>query len=242
LRKLIFILFPVFSYGQVTITKVTGSGEHNCAGTAFTGIQHNNITLTQDKLYLAVVFADSSNNFGSNILSTSFTWDTVAQVGNFTRRISIYRCVPSSTTTTDDPAATWTFGNYPNMIDFTIWEITGVPMTNNGANAIVQSVKDSATASTTALITLASLQPRASVFSCFTNSLNPFGGSVESGWTERIDLGCATFPLSTNISGQYIMTRIGTTDNTPSATVSTCDWLGVALELRASGRRATIIN
>jgi hypothetical protein len=242
LRKLIFILFPVFCYGQVTITRATSSGEHNCSGAGLVSVQHNNITLTQDKLYLAVVFADSTNVYGSSVTSTSFTWDILAQVGNFKRRVSIYRCVPSSTTTTDDPLVTFPFGDFPNMIDFTIWEITGVPMTNNGADAIIQSVKDSATSSTTALITLATLQPRASVFTCFTNSLNPFGGSVESGWTEQVDQGCATFSGSTNISGQYIMTRIATTDNTPSATVSSSDWLGVSIELRASGRRATVIN
>ena len=129
------------------------------------------------------------------------------------------------------------------MIDFTIWEITGVPMTNNGADAVVQSVTDSATASTTALVTLASLlNGRASVFSCFTNSLDPFGGTVEGGWTEQRDLGCTTFAGSTNISGQYIMTRISTIDNTPSATVSSSDWIGAAIELRATGRRAVIIN
>src|SRR5688572_28289742 len=108
IRLLLFLLFPVFSYGQITITKVTTTGEHNCSGTGFIGIQHNNITLTQDKLYLAVVFTDSTNSYGGGITATSFTWDAVVQVGNFKRRVSIYRCVPSSTTTTDDPQIAFT--------------------------------------------------------------------------------------------------------------------------------------
>jgi hypothetical protein len=243
MKKLIFLLFPVFSYGQVTITKVTTAGELTCNGAGIIGVTHNNVALTQDKLYLAIVIADSTNNYGGNITGTSHTWDTVSQVGNFSRRISVYRSVPASSTTTDDPTVSFTFGNYPNAIHFTVWEITGVPMTTNGADAIVQSVKDSALASTTATITMASLlNGRASVFAVFGNNLNPFGGSVESGWTEQVDGGCATFPSSTYIGGFYIMTRISTTDNTPTTTVSSSDWHGVALELRASGRRAVIIN
>jgi hypothetical protein len=241
MKKLIFLLLPIYSYGQITITKVTSAGEHNCSGVGLISIQHNNVPLTQGKVYLAVVFADSTNNYGNNIAATSFTWDTVAQVGNFKRRVSIYRCAPSSSTTTDDPNAVFAFGNFPNLIDFTIWEITGVPTTNNGADAIIQLIKDSATSSTTALITLAAIRNNAAVFTCFTNSLSPFGGSVESGWTERVDDGCATFPSSTNKSGQYIMSRIGTSDNTPSATISSSDWIGVAIEFRG-GRRNNVTN
>ena len=240
--RLLFIFFPIFSYGQVTITKVTSSGEHNCSGSALVSVQHNNIPFDAGNLYIAGVFSDSATNYGNNIASTSFTWDTVLQIQSHTRRIAIYRCMPTSSTTTDDPNAVFTFGNFPNNIDFLIYKISGVPLGANGANAIRQVAVDSASASANPTIsTMTSIPGNAGVMALFINNSTSFSGTPEGSWTESWDSGCSTFGGATFKDGTYVEYRVNTNDNTPSVTVASSDWIGAAIEFRG-GRRIIITN
>jgi hypothetical protein len=240
MKKLLFLLFPIFSYGQVTITKVTSSGEATCSGAGIVSVVHNNIALTTDKLYIAVVFADSTNSYGTAPTGTSFTWDIVSQSGNNTRRISIYKTLPTSSTTTEDPTVTFSFGSFPNFIGFHIYEITGIVLGNNGNDAVIQAVTNSATGADPN-VTLAALG-RSAVISFFSNDRDIFAGAPESGFTENIDNGCTTYPASSFINGHYVMYDASTNDNTPTVTSASSTWIGAALEIRASGRRAVIIN
>lgn len=246
MKKLLFIsLFFIsckYDYAQITITKVT-SAEHACSGAGVVGTQHNNIAFDEGSLYLAVVFSDSSTNYGNNIGSTSFTWDTVLQIQSHTRRIEVLRCMPTSSTTTDDPLKNFSFGSYPNNIDFIIYKITGVPLGDNGANAIVQVAVDSATGANPTISTMSSIPSNAGVMALFiNNSSSTFSGTPESGWTESFDNGCITFPAAVYKDGTYVEYRVNTSDNTPSVTAASSDWIGAAIELKSSLRRIIITN
>jgi hypothetical protein len=122
-----------------------------------------------------------------------------------------------------------------------VYEITNVLTTGtNGADAIVQVVTAPDNATIHPTITMASLGARASVITGWMNDINPPAGTAESGWSETEDDGFATPDR-----GGYSMVRQNTSDNTPSWAEGGglfSNWAGIAIELRASGRRSSIIN
>lgn len=225
-------------FSQVAITQHRNS--FSCSGAGLVGATIVDITLTAGNLYVLVVMSDSSNNYGARS-GTIETWEPVSETGNFTRKIGIYRCMPTTTTTDGDLTVSWTFGNSPNMLSFTIFQVTGAALGANGANAIDQIVTGSGTASANPTITMATIRNNGAVLAAFSNSTNTFSGTPEGGWTESIDNGCTTYPGSAYINGVYVMYRTPTSDNTPTVTASASDWIGVALAIRG-GRRVSIIN
>lgn len=213
---------PIISTHDVSITAI-GAPEN--ITTNASSFQYTDFTLQAGKLYLFVTGMTGASSFGTITASTQ-TWNTVSQVGNSTRRLAVYRCMPTETVTLED-VSLGSFGGCTGYF-VALYEISNVKTTGaNGADAIVQAVSNTGTASANPSISMASLTGNTNaVMAFFTNSLNPFGGTPESGWTEDFDSGYATPD-----NGSYIMHRLNTTDNTPTVTASASDWAGIAIEL-----------
>jgi len=236
MKKLIFLLFPVFSYGQITISKlVADANALSCLNIA--NINLVSTAFTANKVYICVAMVDSCSSYGT-ITGGSNTWNVVSQqqtgTGN-TRRLSVWR---TTSVATETVTMTLTVGN-ARGVWFDFYLVEGVPNTNNGADAILQAVKDSGSSANPVITMGGLLNNRSAVLSFFHNNANPFGGTPESSWTETEDNGCTFGGV---LGGMYSMHSIGINDNTPTVTASSSNWMGVALELRALGRRATVIN
>lgn len=236
-KLLVILLFPFTSFGQVSI----GFGFEaalNCSPNDASAIGFNDNVFTEGRLYLFVVMTTGTTNPGT-VSATSLTWTSVISTGNSTRRIQVFRCMPSSTTAGTEDVAIGTFGGGSTGYAASLIEITGVLTTGtNGADAIVQSVAGGTTG-TDPSITMAALSAsgRNAVISYWYNNANTFGGTPESGWIEQVD--CGSDPPT---AGGYLMYRYLTTDNTPTVTAASSDWIGVAIELASSGRRIFNIN
>ena len=236
MKRLLFLLFPVFSYGQIVIQEYS------------VGFQTLGIGSISSKTYeaghLYIIFAGISNSSTPATVSLSggsTTWTEIGGAGGVLngssfRRIQAFRYAPASNTTT---SITITYtgsqdGGFAVGYDITNVDVGGT----NGSNAIVGFQVGSGCGANPSL-TMAALSStgRNAVLSSFINSVNPFGGSPESGWTEYEDNGYAIPD-----TGGYVMYRIGTTDNTPTVTIGAGCWAGMAMELKANNRRIIITN
>jgi len=238
MKKLIFILFPVFSYGQVTIS-LTAEGNYTYSTSALGVV--NSQTYTAGKLYLCIhMRVDASAPADFSLTGTSSTWTEIANVTGITTgtdlaRLKVWRYAPSSNVT---ESLSFSLGGVHDGSVFVLWEISGTINTgSNGADATVQIVTDAQDANSNPTITMASLVPKNSVVAFFGNDVNPFGSTEESGWTELSENG-----FSTPTTGGVFISRHRTSDNTPSVTASASNWVGVAIELNAISRRNVIIN
>ena len=238
MKKLLFLLFPVFSYGQ---TSITISTNYTYSTTAIGAVVSE--TYTAGKLYIAVHMrvraAATPNDF--SLTGTSSTWTEIANVTGVTTgaaraRVKVWRYAPGSNVT---EGLSFSGAGLEDSSIVVIWEITGTINTGtNGADAIVQIVTDAQDANANPTITLAALDPKNTVVAFFGNNVNPFGSTEESGWTELSEDG-----FNTPTTGGVFISRHRTSDNTPSVTASASDWVGVAIELNSTGRRrAVIIN
>lgn len=233
MKRLLFILFPVFSYGQITIAEYT------------VGFQTLGIGSISSKTYeaghLYIIFAGTTNTTTPATVSISggsTTWTEISNIvsDGSTMRIQAFRYAPASNTTT---ALTITYTGSQNG-GFTIgYDINGADVTGtNGSNGIVQSVTDAIDASANPTITMAAISSsNNAVLVGFINTLNPFGGTAETDWTEDEDNGYAD-----PTTGGYVMHRLLTTDNTPTVTAASSNWAGIAIEIKRSGRRIIITN
>jgi len=237
MKKLIFLLFPVFSYGQITITEV-GNG-YNTLGIG----SMNSVTFTAGDLY--IMFAGTSNDAGTvatvSLSGTGQTWDEITSAGGVVnggnrKRIQVFRYAPTSTSGSNTINVTYTGTQDGGWV--VLYKVTGADVSGtNGANAIVQNNLGSANGANPTLTLSSAILDRGAVMFGLANGTNPFTGTEESGWTEAADNGYAT-----PNTGAYVMYRVNTTDNTPTVTMASDNWAGIAIELKASGRRAVIIN
>lgn len=235
MKKLLFILFPVFSYGQITINAAfTGYTTTTTDASAF---GHSSKTFTAGKLYLFVAMTTGTTNPGTIAGTTSSTWTSVVSTGNSTRRIQVFRFLPSSTIT-GETVNIGTFGGGSTGYSTFILEISGVNTTGtNGSGAIAQTATGGTTGTDPTITFSSGALPNNAIVSIFFNDANPFGGTQESGWTEANDDG-----YSTPTAGGYTMTRINTSDITPTVTASSSTWIGVGIEIKGSFRRTIITN
>jgi len=237
---ILFFAICTGSHSQISFTIGHRSATSNCNGAGVVGISISDIAFTEGRLYILTVWSDSSNNFAT-LSGVSETFTPIAQLGGFSRKLSVYRMMPTATTTTQDLTINWSFGNFPAYVNVTISEISGVPIGSNGENAIRQIVIDSNT-SADPVLTFSGMGNSSAVFSAFENGRNPFGGTPESGWTENADGGCATFSGSSYIHGAYIMSRTSTNDNTATVTATSSTWRGIGLLFNPSRRATSITN
>lgn len=178
------------------------------------------ISYESTSVYVMIVMFTGSDDPGA--VTGSMGWYLVDSVGDATRRISIFRCKPSSSSSSKP--------NFSNSGTVTgcaarIYQVQDCTTTGyQGENAFLQVVTQSSTTSANPSITMNTLAPRSSVISCFVGSA-AFSGSVEGGWTEENDAS-----ISTPTAGFYTMLREDTTDNTPSFTAASSTWIGVAIE------------
>ena len=238
MKKLIFLLFPVFSYGQVTLAPTAQFG-YTYSTTAFGVV--NSQTYTAGKLYICIIMrVDATAVADFALTGTSSTWTEIANVTAITTatdlaRLKVYRYAPASDVT--EGLSISNAGSQDGAVGV-IYEITGTINTgSNGADAIVQIVTDAQDANANPTITMAALNPKNTVVAFFGNDVNPFGATEESGWAKLSENG---FTVPT--TGGVFISRHRTSDNTPSVTASASNWVGVAIELNSSGRRAVIIN
>ena len=238
MKKLLFLLFPVFSYGQVVITTTPEFG-YSYSSTAAGVI--NSQTYTAGKLYICIVMRVDATAVADFVLAgTTSTWTEIANVTGVTTgtdlaRLKVYRYAPGSNVT--EGLTISNAGSQDGYVGV-LYEITGVVTTGtNGADGIVQIVTDAQDANANPTITMAALNPKNTVLAFFGNDVNPFGSTEESGWSELSENG-----FTTPTTGGVFISRHRTSDNTPSVTASASNWVGVAIELNSTGRRAVIIN
>lgn len=237
MRKLLVILslcFCIKSNSQISInTAFTG---YTTSTTDVSAFGHANKTYTAGRLYLFIGSTTGTANAGTISGTTSSTWTSIVDIGNSTRRIQIFRFMPS-TTIVNETVNLGTFGGSSTGYTTVILEISGVDQSGtNGSGAIYQTVTGGTTG-TDPSITMAATSTNNGIITFFYNDANPFGGTPESGWTEVNDDG-----YSTPSAGGYTMTRINTTDNTPTVTAASSTWIGAAIEIKSGLRRIIITN
>jgi hypothetical protein len=235
MKKLLFIICIFFSgivYGQTTITNL-GSNFTTLGIGVFSGVP-----FVSGRLY--IFFVGVSNAGGTpatvTLSGSSQTWTEIAMTLNNSgnRRIYAFRYLATSSHSnqTDFSISGVQDGMFATLIGITGCVTTGT----NGADAVVQSTTSNANGADPSL-TLSAIANRGSVLTGFINERNAFGGTAESGWTGGEDNGYATPD-----TGEFVMWRISTTDNTPTVTSTSNNWGGIAIEIRAAGRRAAVIN
>jgi hypothetical protein len=238
MRKLIFLFLLAFSNyvsAQISIGWVSPLSATTSNASSF---GYSSATLLPGKLYFFIGITTGTTNPGT-LSSTTQTWSSIVSIGDATRRLQIFRCMPT-TTVTGEAINLSSFGGGSTGYIVGLMEVSGVVTTGtNGADAIIQTVTAGPTTSANPSITMAAISSnRNSVIAIFGNNTNVFGGAQEAGWNEDSDIG-----YNTPISGGYMMSRHLTTDNTPSITVSSTTWLGAAIELNeASIRKVRLIT
>lgn len=242
MKNLYILLFCIHcnvSYAQITIghtNTITVS-----SGSASSQVRPST-DFTSGRLYLLFVSnAKATTPEEATATGTSQTWTkvdglTFNTVGTPTQRITVYRFLAASTFSA---TTTISFGATQLGISSHIYEITGMDATGtNGSGAIVQAVSNSADATANPNVTMAAISSGSNaVVSYFANDINPFGGTVEAGWTQDFNTGYASPDR-----GDYSMYRIGGSDNTPTVTAASSDWAGIAIEIKSASRRRIIID
>lgn len=230
MKKFLGILLFISSVcnGQISFS-------HTQSGFSTTGIGSiSSATYEAGKLY--ILFAGTTNPTSPATVSLSggaTVWTEIANVvsDGDNMRIQAFRYAPASNETT---AVTVTYtgsqnGGYIQLVTITGADVTGT----NGSNAIVQAVTDAIDANANPTITLAAFtSSRNAAIAGFINNTNPFGGAAESGWVEQHENG-----YDTPATGGYYMTRVDAADTTPTVTAASSNWAGIAIEIKASGRR-----
>lgn len=241
MKKLLFLLFPVFSYGQITINKILISGNFSTTGIASFGIGGSGGYVAGN---LYILFVGTSNDAGTpavvTISGTGQTWDDVTSPGGIInggnrKRMQVFRYAPTSGNSNN---TNFTYTGTQDGGWFELFVVTGCDVGGtNGSNAIVQYNMSSVNGADPTLTLTNPILNRGAVMFGAINGTNPFTGTPESGWGESTDNGYAT-----PNTGGYVMYRTNTTDNTPTVTMASDNWAAIAFELRASGRRAVVIN
>jgi len=233
MKKILFIFMFLSQYaiGQITISSIYNYS--GCSAGLSSGIPLVQ-PLTANKLYIASFWATHVWNEPTISSSNGLTWVFIGRVGNSTGAIHLYRLMPTSNYGSETVTATYSGGIADSY--GTLWEISNVQTGGNGSNAIKQVIYDSANAADP-VITFGSMGQRNAAMTFLCNNANPFSGSAESGWSEIVDVGCATYT-----SGYYVMDRINTDDNTAGITASSSNWKGIGLLFRQSGTHSTLIN
>jgi len=224
----IFLLFPIFSYGQIVVS-ATPQGSYSYSTSAIGAV--NSQTYTAGMLYICIhMRVDATTPADFSLTGTSSTWTEIANVTGITTgtdlaRLKVWRYAPSSSVT---EALSFSGAALQDGSIVVIWEISGVVTTGtNGADGIVQIVTDAQDANANPTITMAALNGnRNTVLAFFGNDANPFGATPETNWTELDESG-----FSTPTTGGVFISRDNTSDNTPSVTAASSNWLGVAIEL-----------
>lgn len=241
MRKLLLFLVLFISVActaQVTITNVTTSNYSTGGLAAFGGF-----TFTEGRMYI-IFFGTSFTGSTPATVSLSGTGQTWTEVGtsggalNTTsqRRIQAFRFAPASTNTNTVSVTYGGTGSQDGSFYYII-QITGCLTTGtNGSDGIIQAVTDD-DGSADPTITLAALTNRSGVIMSFINENNPPAGTAESGWSEVHDGG-----YGTPNTGGYLMSITSSSDNTPTVTAASSNWAGIAIELKASGRRIVNVN
>lgn len=177
------------------------------------------------RLYAMVVNSKASAPNTPTFSGYGLTWTRIATT-NFntiatpTQRITVFTAVAISPTATL-PAASFSASQTGCMI-----RVVQVTHAVYPVQVVIANKDTTANPS----ITMAALGAGGtnSVLTFWGNNANPFGGTPKAGWTEDFDSGYAT-----PTTGGYLMYRLNTTDNVPSATVSSSSWGGVAIEIPA---------
>lgn len=233
MKKLLFILlfFTCTAKAQITLNNYA----NNTLTATFTNATLGTNNFINGRLYLVFVTTTKATTPETPTMTgTGQTWTEINTVATSTQRITAFRFYCTSDNTND---ATIFVGANQTSYVINRFEVTGMAITGtNGADAIVQSVTNSATGANPSITLAAIGSAMNAVISAFSNNVNPFGGTPESGWTEGFD-GGSTLPV-----GGYTMTRTTTTDNTPTVTASSSDWLGIAIEIKTPARRRIIID
>jgi hypothetical protein len=201
-------------------------------------------TLTAGNLYLLAVFQNRSGAPTPAQPSVSATGVTFELVGTVTYnsfasplgRLTLYRCMPSATTTT---AITVSNTNGNATIGYHLSEWTGTATTGaNGTGAVGQYITGLGDGTANPSLTLDAVNAfgTSAVVAYFQGDASPFGGTAEAGWTESHDGGFSS-------AASYVTYRLATTDNTVQVTRAAADWAGIAVEIRgAQSRRILHVN
>lgn len=217
MKKLLLILLFLPVIGMAQIVTFSTSDATASPGAVVT---INSTTYTAGRTYVFFIgtFAGVAPTDDPTISSGGLTLTKRGtQAGSFNDRWIAYTAdVPSDVTT----AITFTYAESQNT------KVSIVYYTDlNTSRSYAVAGATGSTADPTITLTART----ASVIAAFSNNVNPFTGTPESGWTEDVDAGFSG-PI-----GRYAMHRNNTTDNTPTVTSSASNWTGIALQIY--GRR-----
>lgn len=242
MKKTLFILLllPTICFSQISMSRYP-------TACCYTGgfINLGGVTYNAGTLY--IMFVGTSNESGGStpatisMSGTGQTWDELFSSGGVVngssfKRVQAFRYAPTSNNSNTVNFSVGGTGNQDGMwLELIV--ITGADISGtNGSNAIATTSGSSANGANPT-ITLGAIPNRGAVVSAFINSVNTFGGTPESGWTEIDDNG-----FSVPDTGVYVMSRTNTNDNTPTVTAASGNWAGIAVGIKPSGRRVVITN
>jgi hypothetical protein len=236
MKRILFFLMFISSIAEAQLTANFFAVEGTSSNITTTTIASR--TYTAGRLY--IWFVQSRQTAGPpvtpTISMTGLTWTNIGTVTGHTVASPIYRTTafvstPASTTTVTGSVnwsttqnGGWLFG----------YEVSGfsVAPTGTGEGNIRQVVTGNADATADPSITMATLSTDFNaVLVAFENNRNPFTATPEAGWTEHMDQG---FSIG---AGRYSMKQVTTSDNTPSLTSASANWLGMAIEVTSAGNR-----
>lgn len=224
---LCFALFSATAKSQI------GTFTNHITGTATTtdatSYSIGSTSYVASTLYIAMIWVSGANNDGE-LVGTGLNWVKIGSVGDATKRIVVFRTVPITSTTTANTFQS--FGSTGTGSHIRIWSNNNRVFNRNGATAVEQVATASGTSTTPTVDFPAAMSSTINyVLALFMNEQNPFTGTVEAGWTESGDVGYTTPDM-----GLYYMRRGTTSDDTPSTTITSGSWIGIAIEFTTPRR------
>jgi hypothetical protein len=218
-------------FNQLLAATASTSGATSYATSSFTA-RRNSLVL------LVVVNSKASAPDTPTVSGNGLTWVqidtyTYGSIASPVQRLTVFRAMgePTAGAATADFAGATQTGCCLYVVQFHNVDTSGT----NGSGAIVQTAKNRADSSTSGSVTLSALDSgaRNAVFVGWGGALNSSSVmSVEGGgatWVEAADTGYNT--PATWIGAQYLL---ATTDNTPTATFTSQNWAGIAVEIKAA--------
>lgn len=238
----LFIVSCFDAFSQVTYSEL--SAVSGCSGSSSIASGAGVSFAAGD---LAIVYIQNRDGTASPPEPTSIsgggvsTWVKIATVlaNSNTQRVTIYRGI--STGNTGAITATW--GVNQNQKYIHVAKVTGMPTSNNGGDAVVQSATASGSNSTPT-VTLSSLTSSSSavLFYVGGGGTTSLTGTPETGFTEFRDEYVTTCFAQHRFV--YVMAANASSDITPSTTLTaSTNWGAIGIEIKQqNNRRIFLIN
>jgi hypothetical protein len=168
------------------------------------------------------------------VAGLGLTWVLVQQgndIGGIPSIQAVYRAMATTPVAPGLVAATFTNPFAADEVICSLVQFKNVDTSGtNGSGAVVQSAQATG-ASGNANVALAAITPtgKNATVEFSTNTMLPYDGTAEAGWTEDFDSGC----VNVNIDGMFVGHKLLSLDNTCSITSAVTNWWIAGLEIKA---------